>query len=152
MTLTQHHNPWCSGFLELLLAFVWLNPQQPLSSQLDLLQILSIIVLPLILSVVALVVELGNNLGDKKSRIIEYSSALKQQGLTHIIETNQEFINKHYKEVVYAGHIILKKFQEAPIIRGFHVGTKEQLRQLTHRQALLKKLHLLPKSFMNRKE
>lgn len=120
--------------------------------QVDLLQRLSIIALPLVLSVVALIVEFRNNLGEKRARIEDYSTNLKGQGLTHIIEKNQEFINKHHRNVVYAGHILLRKFQEAPIITGFHVGTKEQNRQPTRGQILLKRLHLLQGSLTNKKE
>ena len=121
---------------------------------LDMLQRASIIFVPLALSVLALIVEFRNNIGEKKTKIEDYSSMLEKNGLSYIIKENKKFINQNYKQVVMAGNIILKKFYDAPMITLFLVGSakdNEPNTKLTRIQILLKKLHLLPKSFTLKK-
>ena len=115
--------------------------------QLDLLQILSLVVIPYILSLIALYAELRNNLASRKMKMDDYTAQLEEMGLRRIITSNEQFIRQYYKYAVYAGGIILEKVQSSPTLTFFYMGTteKEREKQRTRFNRLLEKLHLLPK-------
>ena len=127
--------------------FLYLDLTLQVLFKLDLLQRLSLVVIPFILSFIALYVELRNNLASRKMKLDEYSAHLEEMGLRHIIVSNEQFIQQHYRYVVHAGGIILKKMRSSPTMMLFPMGTTEIEKQPTRSSRLLVKLHLLPKSF-----
>ena len=133
-------------FLVILIAgFLYIDFILQALFELDLLQRLSLVILPFILSFVALCVELRNNIGSKKARLDDYSTYLEEMGLGYIIAQNEQFIEQHYRQIIYAGNIILKKMQSSPSVTLFHIGTAETEKQPTRFNRVLRKLHLLPK-------
>jgi len=127
-------------------AFLYLDIILRVFFELDLLQRLSLIFIPLILSFIALYVELRNNVGNKKARLDEYSTYLQEMGLGYIIAKNEQFIEQHYKPVVLVGNTMLRKMQLAPTWQTFPIGIKEVKKQPSRSRRLLRKLHLIPKS------
>ena len=114
--------------------------------KLDLLQ-MTTLAISFILSFIALYVALRNNLHNRKTKLDEYSANLEEMGLRRIIVHNEQFIQRHYRHVIHAGGIILKKIQSSPTLTFFYMGTteKEREKQPTRFNRLLEKLHLLPK-------
>jgi hypothetical protein len=129
----------------LIVGFFYIDMILQAIFKLDLLQRLSLVFLPLILSFIALCVELRNNIGNKKMKLDEYSAYLDEMGLRYIILSNEEFIHQNYRRIVYASKTVLKKMQSSPLIMLFHIRTEEEEKQPTRFNKLLRKLHLLPK-------
>jgi hypothetical protein len=114
--------------------------------KLDLLQMIQLAI-SFILSFIALYVALRNSLHNRKTKLEEYSANLEEMGLRRIIIHNEQFIQQHYRHVIHAGDIILRKMQSSPTLTLFYMRTTEK--EIEKRPArftrLLRKLHLLPK-------
>lgn len=109
-------------------------------------QRVSVVIIPFILSFIALYFELKNNISNKKAKLDEYSMYLDEMGLGYIRRINERFIEEHYREIIFAGNVILKKMRIAPTLQLFPIGVKEIEKEPSRSDRLLRKLGLVPES------
>lgn len=114
--------------------------------KLYLLQRISLVLLPFIFFYISLCIGLRNYIGSKKMKVDEYSTHLEEMGLRYIIANNEKFIQDHYRYVVHASDVLLKKIKSSPLVTLFYLRTAEMEKQPTRFKKLLMKLHLLPKA------
>jgi hypothetical protein len=135
-------------FLGILPAvFFYVDSTLQMFFKLDLLQRISLVLLPFIFFYISLCIGLRNHIGSKRMKVDEYSTHLEEMGLRYIIANNEKFIQDHFEYVVHASDILLRKMQSSPTPTLFYIGTTEK--EIEKRPArftrLLRKLHLLPK-------
>jgi len=132
-----------------VLALVLLQSGITLQGLLDLdwSQSLWLIAVPFVFFFVSVCLELGNSIAAKKMQLDEYQAYLKEKGFDRVIARNERFIRRNYKQIIYAGHIILEKMRSSPSMTFFYVGAKEEEepQQLSKRDRLLIRLHLIPR-------
>lgn len=104
------------------------------------LQLLSIIAIPFTFFFISLCIALKNNIANKKMKLDECSTRLKDEGFDRIIVSNEQFIRQNFKLIIYAGGIILKKIQSAPTLQFFFIGAKEEEKPPARFSRLLSKL------------
>lgn len=132
-------------------AFLYIDFLLRFLFELDLLQEMSILVLPSVLFFVAVFFELRSYIGSKKAQLDEYLTRLREMGLQRIIAYNESFIQRNYRNIVFAGNILLRKLQSSRSLTFFHVGSgiiqepPARLKETSRFDRLLIKLHLLPK-------
>lgn len=133
-------------------AFLYIDSLLRVLLKLDLLQKISILALPFVLSFIALFFELRSYIGSKKAQLDDYSTHFREMGLQYIIARNDRFIRHNYKDIVFAGNTLLRKLQSSPALTLFHMGSGKiheqptRLKETSPLERLLTRLHLLPKS------
>jgi len=78
-------------------------------------------------------------------KLNEYSAHLKETGFHRVIVSNERFVTRNFKNIAYAGNIVLKKLQSSPSASLLYVGWREEERTPSRSNRLLVKLRLLPK-------
>jgi hypothetical protein len=137
---------WSMIFLAILgSVLVQLGSTLQILFKLDWLQLLSVIVVPFAFFFVSISIELKNTVTNKKIKLDEYSAHLKETGFHRVIVSNERFVTRNFKNIAYAGNIVLKKLQSSPSASLLYVGWREEERTPSRSNRLLVKLRLLPK-------
>lgn len=89
----------------------------------DVLNLLAIIVIPLLLSVIAFVIDFRNSLIDKKAKLNEHVKMLVTIGVEKIVASNKEFVNQQMFGIIFASDILLKKINQGSTLIVDAVGT-----------------------------
>lgn len=84
---------------------------------------------------------------NKKRKRDDYLATLREMGYQRIIDSNNEFVAQHYKNIMYTGNLMLKKMIESPLMVAIPLGVKvvEEEMKPTKVDRLLGKLHLKSK-------
>jgi hypothetical protein len=112
---------------------------------LNLLETFSLIIIPFAFFFVSILIEFRNIIAGKKVKVEEYSMHLREKGFGEVVKRNERFIIRNYRLVVFAGGILLRKMQSAPLMDFFQEGFAEQMiqKRLSRINRLLVKLHIV---------
>jgi hypothetical protein len=115
---------------------------------LGLYETLLIVVIPFGFFLISLGAELRNSVSEKKMKLDEFKSTLKDEGFQELIDGNERFITRHFKMIAYAGGVFLRNIQKSAPMDFFYVGMTETEKKIKSGRLnrLLTRLHVFPRT------